>query len=400
MSISIDDLFVPLTADDYVAQLLTLGQSLGLTTTSWQSGGVTRTILALVANLLASADKVVSVFAHGGFLKSAASVTPEGGPGWLDVVADSIYDEQRAAAGAAQGTLAITNASASIYGPFAAGTYHVYNPATKATYSNAASLTIGASTVTSAPFIADAFGSASTSGSGAITGTTTSLIGVTVTNAAAFVGTDADSNAALVTKCLLKLASFAQRTGPIDAYVYFALNAAQYLAPGAALDGGKITRARADGDALTGVVTVTIANLGGVPDGGDVTKVNTVLQAQCVPDAVTAVTQAATNFAVLAAVEIYVPVAFVAAATTAAAAAIDAYFANLPLGGTLKGAPPGVVSFDGFDGAIVSAIVALGVPVTQIDTTVTLNGGTSDLTMTAVEVATLDPGSTLIGHGV
>ncbi len=91
--------------------------------------------------------------AKGGFLDFAAAVTldpstnPTALPGWLDIVADSGYNVQRIAATYANGFVILTNTSGSSYGPFTAGTYHVANPSSGATYTNTQSLTINAAVI-------------------------------------------------------------------------------------------------------------------------------------------------------------------------------------------------------------------------------------------------------------
>lgn len=153
----------------WMAQLLAIAATLQLPTSSWQVGGVARTILAITAQLLAQEDAVVSLMAQGGFLDFAASGTvtttgangvtvtqpvspdpsvagqnPTGAATWLDVLADSVYNVQRIGAAQAPGTLAFANTTGSTYGPFAAGTYHASSPSTGAGYSNVGSLTIAA----------------------------------------------------------------------------------------------------------------------------------------------------------------------------------------------------------------------------------------------------------------
>lgn len=179
--ISIGDLFTPSPSGvtpgepsaipatgSWLAQLLANAQTLQLNTTAWQSGGMVRTILAIVATSLAQQDVVASIMAQGGFLDwaatgsvsyiaadgttvtqavspdpSVAGQNPTGAATWLDVLADSVYNVQREGAQYATNTLAIANSTGNTYGPFAAGTYHVANAITGAGYTNSASLTIG-----------------------------------------------------------------------------------------------------------------------------------------------------------------------------------------------------------------------------------------------------------------
>lgn len=173
----------------WLATLLANAQTLGLSATSWQSGGVARTILAIMANMLAQGDGIISTMAQGGFLDFAAAgvvtytaangqtvtqfVTPDpsvpsqnptGALGWLDLLADSVYNVQRIGSAQAAGTLAVANATTNTHGPFAPGTYHVGNPTTGAGYSNT-----GAATIAAANFVGGSITAASNSSPIAIT---------------------------------------------------------------------------------------------------------------------------------------------------------------------------------------------------------------------------------------
>lgn len=179
-NININDLFAPATSGvtpsnpnatpsdgSWLAQLLANAGTLQLTTTAWQSGGMVRTMMAIVAVLLSQEDVVISKMAQGGFLDFAATGTvtvtnldgttttlqvspdpsipgqnPNGDPTWVDELASSVYNVQRIGAQQATNTLAIANTTSNTYGPFAAGTYHVQNTTTGAGYTNQSSLTI------------------------------------------------------------------------------------------------------------------------------------------------------------------------------------------------------------------------------------------------------------------
>ena len=124
-------------------------------------------MLSIMATMFGQEDAAISIMAQGGFLDYAATGTvtytaldgtevtqkvtpdpsipgenPDGVPGWLDVLASSIYDKTRIAATIASGTQALANSTSNTYGPFAIGTYHVTNPSSGAGYSNAEALTI------------------------------------------------------------------------------------------------------------------------------------------------------------------------------------------------------------------------------------------------------------------
>lgn len=173
-TLQLPELFTPATADEHNVSLLANGDILGLSTSTWGPGAVTRTTFAVVANLLMLQDVAVSVLNQGGFLDYAATGTvsytdptgelvtvyvtpdpsnpaqnPSASPGALDVLADSVYDVQRIWATYAGGVEVLANTSVSTYGPFAAGAYHVAQPGAPGTptYSNATTLSIPPSAV-------------------------------------------------------------------------------------------------------------------------------------------------------------------------------------------------------------------------------------------------------------
>jgi hypothetical protein len=173
----LSDVIIPATQAQWLTTLIGAATTLGLPATSWQSGGIARTILAIASYGFSFEDAMITAATQGGFLDFAATgtvsftnpitgavttspVTPDPSipaqwpsantpplPGWLDILADGSYNVQRIQPTYASGTLAITNTSASAYGTYAAGTFHVANPTTGATYSNVNALTIGASAI-------------------------------------------------------------------------------------------------------------------------------------------------------------------------------------------------------------------------------------------------------------
>lgn len=172
--LSLANLTTAPTADEWATNALAIMQTLGLPTTAWQPGQPERTITATVAQMQQQADVAATIMIQGGILDFAASgfityvnaegatvtqfVTPDpsipsqnptGALGWLDVLADSLYDVQRILQTFAGGTLALLNTSVSTYGPFSATTYHVAQPGAPGipTYANTASLTVPPSTV-------------------------------------------------------------------------------------------------------------------------------------------------------------------------------------------------------------------------------------------------------------
>lgn len=283
--LSITDLFTPApsgvgpnppSGSSWLGQMLTIANQLGLSTTSWQTGGMVRTMLAIAATALAQGDTVVSTMAQGGFLVYAGSVTvdpsvvPGTGPGPLDFVAFSEFGLLRVPATFAAGTLNVINSTATPH-TYASGEYHVSNPTTGATYHNVGSITIAANTTTAITIAADIAGSGGTAGVGAITNTTTSIPGVTVTNPGQLVGSPAQSNSSLVLACQAKQAARSP-DGPPGAYVFFAQQASTLLAAKTLLNGNPIvvpliTRAQVITQIGSGSVELVIASANGAIGG-------------------------------------------------------------------------------------------------------------------------------------
>lgn len=295
----ITDAIAPATAPQWLTQLLALASTVGLPTQSWQSGGITRTIFSALSFLMSGNDALVSMAAQGGFLDFAATgtvtytglagqpvtvpVTPDPSipsqwptpgvpplPGWLDFLADSVYNVQRIGATAATTNIVFTNTTGSPSAPYPPGTYHVANLATGITYSNVNALTIAGTGTTTALFQCDTVGSSGTTGPNTITQPVTSLIGITCTNPSGAVGNDPEPNVRLVNRCRLSIQARSPNA-PKGAYMYAALTAFQTLQTLTGLTtplvGGVITQAQTQLDQYTGIVVTTIANQQGSTNG-------------------------------------------------------------------------------------------------------------------------------------
>lgn len=171
--LTLANLASPPTADDWNTAELATAKTVGLPTTAWQVGSIERSIFAVDANMHRLQGVSASLVAQAGFLSFCATgfvdtvdpdgtasrlyvapdpsipaQNPTGALGWLDVLADGAYNVQRILSTFAGGTLALLNTSASTYGPFAAGTFHVAQAAKAGVpgYTNTAPLTLAPST--------------------------------------------------------------------------------------------------------------------------------------------------------------------------------------------------------------------------------------------------------------
>lgn len=486
--LTLANITTPPTSDEWNAAEFALATTLGLPTTAMQQGQIERTIFAVVANLQQQSDIAASLMIQAGFLDFAATgfvtytaldgstvtqyVTPDpsipaqnptAALGWLDVLADSLYDVQRILSTFAGGTEAIVNTSASTYGPFLGGTYHVSQPGVTGApgYTNTASLTIpptsplgggalssvasagglieittaaahglvtgglamvvgvtgitqltvpyrvwvitktssttftlqgstfsgswGANGSAYAPqlaaFSADLPGSASSAAAAnLVTQSVTSLIGVSVTNTAAWIGDDIEGNIALRDRCKLKLLAIAVGA-PGGAYAYYALLSQQLapqLSPPETLSAA-ITRVRVDLDILTAQVFVTVAAAGGTVGSMDLGVVNDVIVAYAGIASFTATARSAVANNVTVVAKYFAPSAYLTTTNDAYfSGAILDYFRSLPIAGVTDagGATPNtnVVPYDAVVGAVFRAATAANIPLTNVD--LTLNGAT------------------------
>ncbi len=336
MTLSVSDLMTPASVSAWNAQLLAMGSVVGIQATAWQSGGVARSIIAIVANALQAGDQVVSTMNQGGFGSTAAQITidpsvnPGAGPGWLD-----FWGQSRAVTRLpptyASGPVLFTSTNAASQGPYAPLTFHVANSLTGATYSNTSALTIAPNTTTTAIFQADIAGPASSSPPAGINALVNALPGISVTNTVSLVGSNAESNANYLNRCLLQLGMLSPN-GPSSAYQFVAQSATQ--SPfSATLQGGPITKCYTQINTSTGLVQVFIANAGGTPSTADIAAIQAVIFAYCVPNAVTAQIFGAVSYGVGIAVTVFCSSQYLSTVAATCQVAITNYFAGLPLNG-------------------------------------------------------------------
>ncbi len=264
MALSIDDLFTALSQGDVMSGILTIASGLGLNTTAWQPGQPLRTMLTIVSQKISDAMSIVAAMNKGGFLDYASSITPEGGPGWLDILAPSGFNVTREPATYAATSVTFTCISAA-GGVFQPGEMHVASGSN--TYHNTAVLTLPVNGTVSVNCEADLVGSVGTAGVGSIVTLVSALVGVTCTNASAAIGSNAETNAALVSRCRSKFASTSS-TGPNGAYDYNARtingpNQAAVVSGALTAPANPVTRSTSVTSPSTGAVTTYVASAAG-----------------------------------------------------------------------------------------------------------------------------------------
>lgn len=317
----IDLLTEPLTTEELTRSIYDALATVGVTTTTWKAGAVTRTIIAVVAIILHALSVLISNIARSGFLEFAFGA-------WCTLVARYTYGAERQEATHASGTVLVSNTS---------GTDYVLNPddlvlgasLTGKQYRNTEPVTIAAHT-TDAAIVAQAYeaGAASTALGGEVDTVISNLSGLSVRNTEPLIGLDAENDAELKARSTAKLKPFSP-DGPFNAYDYVARNARR--ANGSSIG---VTRTRCV--VSPGRVKMYCASATGGIAPDDVAIIDNEIQRKATPLAVTSDTYSAEA--------LVVPITYTAWCynTTGATEAqikeaigqgLAQYFAALPVGG-------------------------------------------------------------------
>lgn len=377
---TLDSLVTPITPAQALASELTQAALLGLDTTAWQPVSPSRTILELNANIISGYSGYVNLIAKGGFASYAATITDINGgevTTWMDLVSEQVYATTRIPA--TRATVALTLTSANVNGPYSPGQIIIANSATGAQFANdvAVNLAVGANTIQFSALLA---GSGSSSGVGALTIFVTPIVGVSATNAAAAIGTDAEGNAALLARDLAKLGTLSPN-GPSKAYYAVATGMLDPLQPwfDPALTSAITRVVTFSGAAAVGCV---IANASGAVGVGDIGRVNTQIQKWCVPLGTVAVVATADNLVIPIAATMYVPTSAgltAPAVVTSATSALISYLAAINIGG-VTGATSNIIPYSELLATIARSVTT---------TAVTLVAPAADVPLAVTDVAVL-----------
>ena len=273
MSLTIDDLTTELTADQVVETWLTNLETLKIPARSWRKAGALRTIMRVAAISYAQFTQVQVLANKSGFLDLASG-------GWLTLLARYLFDVERPTATFATGQATLVNGGGGLY-THAARTYQVKNTATGKVYTNVSSFTLNPLATLTIDIEAIEAGSASSSGPGEIDAQVTIDNGVTVSNDAAVVGTDALEDEPLRELCRAKRESLSP-LGPRGAYKFAILTATRD--DGTLVD---INRVQVSHSSSLGRVHAYAASPSGTPVAGDLTAAEANVEAIARPDAVT-----------------------------------------------------------------------------------------------------------------
>ncbi len=372
--LSITDLFTPLTAAQLRAKLVVELLVLQVPADKWRAGGVASTILTVCSILLAMMSAVIATIINGFFLPTATGVG-------LKALAFYLYGVTVSDATFATGVLTLTNTGGGIY-PKVAGSYTALNEATGATYVNTEDFTIIGGQTLNINMRALQAGSAGNSAPGTILASVTPMLGVSVSNAAAFVGTDAPSDAAIRLLCTNKLAALSVR-GVRTVYAYAIQTAINPVTLGPV----NINRWAISESSHFGTVTLAVAAPSGAPDPDDVTGIATRVEAIARPSGVRADVLAATEVPYAPAITVWAtpaPGTSQSQIKDSIDTAVSAYIADFAIGGVTAGddthgAFTGLFG-EGVSGAIAKGCADIGAKMLSVR-------GADDLALVLPEVA-------------
>lgn len=326
---SLADLTAPATRDEVQASIYRVLGTLGVKTSSWEPGAVTRTMIVGVSAVLAAFSQLQARIAASGFLDLS-----EGS--WLTLVARYVYGVERIDPTFAAGALTLTNSGGGLY-LLDPGDLIASNASTGKTYRNTEAITLEAGQTLSVAISATEAGSASNAAAGAITNLVSTLLNVSVSNASALVGIDAEPDQTLRIRCKEKLGALSP-FGPWDAYAYAARTSKRSSG-----ETTGITRTRILKDGY-GNVTLVAASasgpvLGTIGDtASDLGAVDEAIQRWAAPLCVAAHTESAAAVEVTVVYELW---AYNTSGLTdaqlksAVQSALATFFAAQPIGGAL-----------------------------------------------------------------
>ena len=333
-------------ASDYESQILALCAQVGLPTTAWQSGAPELAIIWACAQVLAEQDTIVTTIAQSGFLDWAASVTPEGGPGALDALCHSLYSVDRIGATQASGLLTIVNGSATSQ-TWNIGELQVATLDGRR-YTNTAGYGAPAGVTGTCSIAAVTAGTAGNTSNGTITVPLNPISGVSVSNPQGLTnGTDAETNAALVTRTRANLGARSPG-GTSYAYDYVARSIPFTDAVLGYLSSGSVQTFappvnRTIAAVSSGAVTITVASAAGAIPGtvgnpGDpLDLVDKYLKAYATPLGITETTQSAGVNYIYLTIKVWGSLLPAQWSTYQAAAtqALTAFFNSMAIGGAI-----------------------------------------------------------------
>ena len=339
--IAVTDLLTPVTAAQMRTTLVSLMVTLGVRADLWRAGGVASTILTVCANTAATFSSLMVAALSGNYLDYASG-------SWLVLLAYYVYGVTALPATFASGEYTLTNTGGGVY-TYGVGEATFLNSTTKATYTNAEPISLGATTSQTFAITCTVAGSAGSASPGQIDTLVTTMLGVVGTNGLSVVGQDAESDPALRLRCQASLAAQSVR-GPRGAYQW-AVSTAINATTGARVNINRISVVTATS---TGIINIYCASPSGTPTAGDLTAAATACEALARPNGGTVNVFGVSTVADTDTITVWaqaLPGVSATSVKAAADAAVAAYIALYPIGG-LATTGSGYLFASGINGVI------------------------------------------------
>lgn len=380
---NLDELTTPLTREEIERAIYESLAAKGVNTTGWKPGAVVRTIITGTSIVLSAFSELQAAIARGGFLELA-----EGN--WLTLVARHVYGVERIKGTFASGEVTLTNRGGGVYAGDPGDLVFSCSSGRAAgkTYRNTTPYSLPAFGTITIPIQAVEIGSGSTALPYEIDRLETVLLGVEVANEASVVGRDAETDAALRTRCKDKLGPLSPM-GPRDAYASIARSAVDE--DGEAIG---VTRVRTVADGIGGLTVYVATPSGGVTDPAAIAAIQADTDRLAEPNAVTATVVSASPVLVAVAYELWVRSTIGLTRDQIEVRVSDALTelcANTPIGGDIiAGTVSGRLYLSAIKGAIADAIGRDYLVRLEVTSPV------SDITLAAHEAPVFD-GATVVG---
>ena len=351
-TLDIDTLIKAATEDEIKADAYSIADSVELNTTAWQKLSPLRSVLAIVARIFSGFSTIQALINRSHYLDYAEGV-------WLTLLALYVYGVEREEATTATGQVTIDNTGGGLY-TYDPGDLVLLNSTTKKTYVNTARVVINPlQTGLAVEVMAQEAGFASTASPGQINAFVAASPLLSVTNAAAIVGENEETDPDLRDRCRDAQGALS----PNGAAAAF-----RYLAKTKKLNGGvDVSRALVLPPLGNGTIRVVVASPSGTVPGTtsdattDLGKLFLALNQLCVTAGYTLLLSSATTVTVTPDATIYVDSASGLTSPAAHDAALEAltdYVANLAIGGIDFGSG-GVVPFRSLEGVMRSSATGI-----------------------------------------
>lgn len=322
MTIDIDDLVRYVTLEEVYEYGVSRLEAAEIPARQWRPGGVSRSVLAAVANVGSQGSRIVTDCVRGGFLLFAAG-------SYLRAHAKDVYDVDFLPATQATGEVTLTNAGGATH-TVGANELIVRVSGTNKRFRVTEAFVLNANSAITVDIEAVEPGAASSVAPNEIDELEVTLAKVSVTNSAAIVGRDSESDTALVKRCLAKKGTWSP-FGPRDAYEYAALSA--LLAGDVPTN---ITRVATSKFSSKGQVKTVVATPSGTPTTPEIDAVIEEIERKARPSSVTSIVSGAVPLPTTHEVTLWARGGTEAIIRERAELALSALISSWPIGGVSK----------------------------------------------------------------